>query len=82
MSNSLLAFAKYALFFSDLNSQIYRIREQRIELREEIQDVLALIESSYLEEQRKSAKLQAEAQEAETRKERAKEKRRFRENAR
>lgn len=53
-----------------------------MELREEIQDVLALIENSYLEEQRKNAKLAAEAHEAEARKERAKEKRRFRDNAR
>lgn len=40
---------------SDTYIQIFRIRNQREELRGEIQDVLSLVESSYLEEQRKYA---------------------------
>eukprot|EP01125_Pyxidicula_operculata_P017420 TRINITY_DN6104_c0_g1_i1.p1 TRINITY_DN6104_c0_g1~~TRINITY_DN6104_c0_g1_i1.p1 ORF type:complete len:582 (+),score=120.97 TRINITY_DN6104_c0_g1_i1:389-2134(+) len=42
----------YVEFFSSLRS-IFRIRQRRHELRADIQDVLALVESSYLEEQRK-----------------------------
>lgn len=33
---------------------MFRIRPQRNELREEIQDVLLLVENSYLEEERKN----------------------------
>jgi len=40
-----------------LYSQIFAIRNQRAELREEIQDVLALVESNYLEEQRKQKQI-------------------------
>jgi len=48
--------SEYVEFFSSLRS-IFGIRNQRSELREEIQDVLALVESSYLEEQRKFSEL-------------------------
>jgi len=48
--------SEYVEFFTTLRT-IFGIRNQRNELREEIQDVLALVESSYLEEQRKYAEL-------------------------
>jgi hypothetical protein len=43
---------EYVEFFTALRS-LFGIRQQRNELREEIQDVLALIETNYNEEQRK-----------------------------
>jgi len=49
--------SEYIEFFSSLR-QVFRIRKQREELRDEIQDVLSLVESSYLEEQRKYTELE------------------------
>jgi hypothetical protein len=43
---------EYVNFFTALR-KIYRIKQQRKELREEIQDVLSLVEQSYIEEERK-----------------------------
>jgi len=48
--------SEYVEFFSTLRN-IFGIRNQRNELREEIQDVLALVESSYNEEHRKMIEL-------------------------
>lgn len=45
--------SEYVEFFSALRN-MFRIRPQRNELREEIQDVLLLVENSYLEEERKN----------------------------
>jgi len=38
--------------------KVFKIRQQREELRDEIQDVLALIETNYNEEQRKLRNLE------------------------
>jgi len=48
---------EYIEFFLALR-QVFRIRQQREELQEEIRDVLNLVESSYLEEQRKLAEIE------------------------
>lgn len=57
---------EYVEFFTAVRS-LFGIRQQRNELREEIQDVLALIETNYNEEQRKMRSLEkqerAEAEE-------------------
>lgn len=64
--------------FASLISQIFRIKEQRAELRDEIQDVLALVESSYLEEQRKDMVKTAQIKAAQKKLERYRDKRRER----
>lgn len=58
--------SEYVEFFSALRN-IFGIRKQRNELREEIQDVLALVESSYIEEQRILNQLSAFARREEKR---------------
>jgi hypothetical protein len=50
----LILFSRFFIYFVLNNSQMFRIRPQRNELREEIQDVLLLVENSYLEEERKN----------------------------
>eukprot|EP01124_Arcella_intermedia_P007712 TRINITY_DN14775_c0_g1_i1.p1 TRINITY_DN14775_c0_g1~~TRINITY_DN14775_c0_g1_i1.p1 ORF type:complete len:673 (-),score=197.88 TRINITY_DN14775_c0_g1_i1:130-2148(-) len=50
--------SEYVEFFTTQRT-IFGIRTQRSELREEIQDVLALVESTYLEEQRKFSRIVA-----------------------
>jgi len=52
--------SEYADFFTTFRS-IFGIWSHRNELREEIQDVLALVESTYLEEQRKSLEFEKRA---------------------
>jgi len=69
--------SEYLEFFSALR-KIFRIREQRSELRDEIQDVLALVESSYLEEQRKDMVETALVKAAQKRLERQRDKRKER----
>jgi len=44
--------SEYVDFFTALR-KIFRIKSQRKELREEIQDVLSLVDQSYNEEERK-----------------------------
>jgi len=66
--------SEYLEYFSALR-KIFRIKDQRNELREEIQDVLALVESSYLDEQRRADFETAEIKAAQKRLERYREKR-------
>jgi len=52
--------------------QVFRIRQQREELQEEIRDVLNLVESSYLEEQRKLAEIEKNKKQIEKKMEKTK----------
>jgi len=66
--------SEYVEFFSSLRS-IFRIRNQRKELREEIQDVLALVEQSYIQEENKESQKKADVKAREKKLEMLKEKR-------
>eukprot|EP01126_Amoeba_proteus_P001888 TRINITY_DN10585_c1_g1_i1.p2 TRINITY_DN10585_c1_g1~~TRINITY_DN10585_c1_g1_i1.p2 ORF type:complete len:239 (-),score=64.45 TRINITY_DN10585_c1_g1_i1:14-730(-) len=73
--------SEYVEFFYSLK-KIHNIQQKRQELREEIQEVLALVENGYAEERRRLEAENQKVSELEIKKERTKEKRRLRDKAR
>jgi len=69
--------SEYLEFFSSLR-KIFDIRKQRLELSEEIDDVLKLVETTYLQQQAKASMLAMEVRQTQNKLERYREKRRDR----